>query len=115
MIDYAAIGKNIRKCRRENGMTQEDVAEKLGVTPDYVSKVENAQKHPSLKLLDRLAILYNMDMSEFITGINPEHDNYGMPKFFGIIKDFEPETKILLLKTAQSFAEIDEALKKAKK
>lgn len=115
MIDYAAIGKNIRKCRRDRGFTQKEIAEKLGVTPDYVSKVENAQKHPSLKLLDRLAILYDMEMSEFITGVNPEHDNYGMPELFNIIKNFEPETKVLLLKTAQSFVEVDEALKKSKK
>lgn len=115
MIDYVAIGNNIRKCRRESGLTQEEVAERLGVTPDYVSKVENAQKHPSLKLLDKLATLYNMEMSEFITGVNPEHDNYGMPEFFDIVRDFEPETKVLLLKTAQTFTEVDEALKNSKK
>ena len=39
MIDKR-IGKRLKQRREELGLTQEDLAEKLGLTPNYISTVE---------------------------------------------------------------------------
>lgn len=49
------LGENIRKMRKERGLTQEQLAEAFGVTVGAVSKWESAQSNPDLALLPMLA------------------------------------------------------------
>ena len=53
-LDYAAIGGRLQARRKELGITQEDAAERVGITVVYLSKIENGLVHPTLDLLDRL-------------------------------------------------------------
>ena len=48
IIDYAAIGLRIRKLRRQKYWTQEKLAEKAEIAPDYLCRIESGKKHPSL-------------------------------------------------------------------
>lgn len=49
------IGENIAKLRRERGMTQESLAETMGVSPQTISKWENNATCPDVMLLPILA------------------------------------------------------------
>lgn len=49
------LAKNICRYRKEKGFTQEDLAKKLGVTFQAVSKWETAQTLPDITLLPRLS------------------------------------------------------------
>lgn len=51
MIDYQAIGKRIRIYRRSAGVTQELLAEKINVSPPYISRIETGSASPSLQTL----------------------------------------------------------------
>ena len=48
--EYQTIGVNIGRFRRERGMTQEELAEAVGLSPDYISHLEakGTAKAPSL-------------------------------------------------------------------
>lgn len=50
-IDYHAIGLRIRKLRRQKQWTQEKLAEKAEIAPDYLCRIELGKKHPSLKTI----------------------------------------------------------------
>ena len=50
-LDYAAIGGRLQARRKELGITQEDAAERAGITVVYLSKIENGRVHPTLDLL----------------------------------------------------------------
>lgn len=115
MIDYSTIGMNIRSLRIEHGFTQETFSEKTDTTPDYISKIENGTKHPSLRMLYTIAEALDVDVSRILTGTDPSRDNYGIPQLFELVNKFEPETKIMMLKVAESIHVIDTTLKKAKK
>ena len=47
-IDYIAIGLRIRKLRKQKFWTQEKLAEKAEIAPDYLCRIESGKKHPSL-------------------------------------------------------------------
>ena len=47
-LDMVEVGKRLRKERRRKKMTQESMAEAIGCTPEYLSKIENGNKSPSL-------------------------------------------------------------------
>ena len=40
-LDYAVIGRRLQTRRKELGITQEDAAERVGITVVYLSKIEN--------------------------------------------------------------------------
>ena len=40
MVDYADIGKRIRACRLSKGMTQEQLANEVGVVVTHISHIE---------------------------------------------------------------------------
>ena len=44
------IGETILRLRRERGLTQEQLAEKVGVRRETIMRLEKAQYNPSLKL-----------------------------------------------------------------
>lgn len=50
-----ALGKKIQKLRKRKGLTQEELAEKLGLSRVYMGYIEQGRESPSLKLLIRLA------------------------------------------------------------
>ena len=54
------IGRRIAENRKRLGMTQDQLAEKLGVTAQAVSKWENAQSCPDITMLPRLAEIYGI-------------------------------------------------------
>jgi len=62
------LGKRIAALRKEKGMTQEELAEKLGVSPQAVSKWENGQSCPDISLLPRLAAIFGVTTDLLLTG-----------------------------------------------
>jgi len=49
------ICKRIKKYRHDIGMTQEDLAEKVGVSRVYIGYVEQGRNTPSLEILEKIA------------------------------------------------------------
>ena len=66
------IGNRISKHRKEKGLTQEELAEKLGVSSQAVSKWENDQSCPDISLLPILCRIFGISTDELLTGSNDE-------------------------------------------
>lgn len=47
----ALIGKRFQDARKEKGLTQDAVSEKVGISPKYLSSIERGQANPTLDLL----------------------------------------------------------------
>ena len=59
------IRNNIRKLRfHHNEMTQEQLAEKVGVTRQTIIAIENAKYSPSLELAFRIALVFGLPLGE---------------------------------------------------
>lgn len=48
------LGKRIQKCREEAGMTQEELAERVGISWNYLGAIEREVKTPKLETLVRI-------------------------------------------------------------
>lgn len=59
------LGPQIRRLRRERGLTQARMAAELGVSPSYVNLVERNQRPVSADLLVRIASAYDLDLAAF--------------------------------------------------
>lgn len=68
------IGKFIAELRKENNMTQQQLADKLGVTDRAVSNWENGRRLPDISLLKELSEIYDITIDEIIYGKRIEEE-----------------------------------------
>jgi transcriptional regulator with XRE-family HTH domain len=60
-LDYTTIGKNLRTYRKQRNLTQEQLAERAGLSPNYIGILERGEKLPSLETL--LTLLNQLNVS----------------------------------------------------
>jgi transcriptional regulator with XRE-family HTH domain len=61
-----SIGKQLRYMRRVKDKTQEDLAEHIGVSVGWLSRLERGRELPSLKLLFRIAKALHVQVNELV-------------------------------------------------
>lgn len=66
------LGDRIKKFRLEKGLTQKDLADKLYVTAQAVSRWENNEVEPSVKTLTEIATLFDVSVSKLIGEEQPK-------------------------------------------
>lgn len=67
-MDNQAIGNFIKALRTEQGLTQKQLAEKIGVTDKAVSRWETGKGVPDISLLMPLSQLFGVSVSELLLG-----------------------------------------------
>ncbi len=60
------LGINIKKYRKAKGYRQLDLAEAIGVSEDYICRVENGLKFLSLRRLFKLADVLDVKVSDLV-------------------------------------------------
>lgn len=95
-------GNLIKDLRIQNGLTQNQVAEALGVTPGYISNVENNRTAMSLRILTYYARLVGCSLDSLVGELEPEYSETALDRalYEAIIK-LDTNTKEKLLKTIE--------------
>ncbi len=65
----------LRHIREMTGMSQEDLAEEVGLTQVMVSYIENGTRRPSVETAKRIAKVLNIDWTEFFNDEGDREDN----------------------------------------
>ena len=60
------FGQRFQRLRKEAGLTQEEAAEKVGITPQGVSKWENDLSSPDINILVKLAEILGVSVEELL-------------------------------------------------
>lgn len=60
------LGNNLFEARKKSGLSQDKVAEKLGITRQTISKWETNETTPDIYQAKKLAKLYNLSLDELI-------------------------------------------------
>lgn len=85
----ATLGKRIMRHRKALGLTQDQLAEQLGVTAQAVSKWENDQSCPDITMLPKLSAIFGITTDQLL-GSAPEET--AAPVFTGeVVEEKEPE------------------------
>jgi transcriptional regulator with XRE-family HTH domain len=97
-----AFSDRLKEYRTISNMTQKDLADKLFVTPQAVSRWENGEVEPSISIIEKLANILNISVNQLIVSekntfsnkINIERENEGQEKTH--IEPIEKEIKPVL-------------------
>jgi transcriptional regulator with XRE-family HTH domain len=68
------FGKRLRKIRRDRDMTQEQLAEAVGVTMEFISRMERGHHGPSFDTLQKIAEVLEVEVNEFFQFPNDKND-----------------------------------------
>lgn len=73
-MDYKTLGKNIRKYRLMQGLTQEKLAEKCNCSSSHIGQIENARGIPSLETVVQIANVLSITVDQLLkeSYSNPE-------------------------------------------
>lgn len=67
-VQYKSIGKRIKLRRKELNIKQNELAEKLNISNNHLSSVENGREKPSLELLLNICELLNVTPDYLLLG-----------------------------------------------
>lgn len=97
-MDQIKIGRFISECRKELGLTQAALSEKLGVTDRAVSKWETGRSMPDSSIMLELCDILHVSVNELLLGerINMENNNEKNEKLLlDMAKEVEKKNKII--------------------
>ena len=75
-MDVVKIGKFIAQNRKKKNMTQENLAEKLGVTSKTISRWENGNYMPDISLLKPLSDELDVTLNDLLSGEKVDKEQY---------------------------------------
>ena len=98
-MDMIKTGKLLQQLRKEKGLTQEELSEKMGVSRRTVSRWETGNNMPDLDILIELSDLYETDLREILSGERKsEKMNEELKETVLQVADYSNEEKERLLK-----------------
>ena len=80
MLDSIKVGNFIMEKRKSLGLTQQQLADKLNVSFQAISKWENGTTYPNIEILRDLAIVLNVSVDEILAGSERDVDGLSYSK-----------------------------------
>lgn len=108
IIDYEMIGSRVREKRLEKGLTQEGLAERLDVSPEYMSKIENGRVEVNLKRLAQLSLLLECPIEHLIAGVVIDSPEYKVNELNQLMQSCTPKEKDVIHKIAELITTLKE-------
>lgn len=97
-MDQKNVGLFLRELRKEKQLTQEQLAERFGVTNRSVSRWETGSNMPDLSILVELADFYDVDIRDIIDGERKGEDvNKEEKERLQLVADYAENEKNTLL------------------
>lgn len=101
-VDYKAMGKRIREKRIELGLTQEKLAEKVGVGESHIGGIERGENICSLLVAAAISEVLEINMDRLVKGVNSGNVNQAFSEILGEVPD---NNKDLYVKICEGVAE----------
>lgn len=92
------IGSRIREIRTKKGMTQEALAEKMGINPKFISSIERGKENPTLNTIINLADSLGVPIGEVFSFLELQDTSKRPAGIRELVKNAEPEELKLILK-----------------
>ena len=103
-MDQIKIGAFLKELRNDNNLTQEQLAEKFGVSQRSVSRWENGNTMPDISMLIELADYYEVDLREILNGERKmDSMNEDLKETLEMVADYTATEKEKILKKTYSY------------
>jgi transcriptional regulator with XRE-family HTH domain len=63
--DFKALGQAIKASRNAQGISRNQLADKMNIAPRYIASIENSGQHPSLQIFYELVTILDVSVDQF--------------------------------------------------
>lgn len=98
------VGRAIAKQRIRSGLTQEEVAERLGIGNEAVSRIERGVVVPNIKRLVAFAGIFGCDVSDLLTEASSRPDDQAN-RISRLLMQLDHEDRLMVLELVERLAE----------
>lgn len=113
-----SVGKNVKKIRKEKGLSILDLKNLTGLSKSTISDLENDKSSPTIETLQKIAKALNVDIKEFFKNESEKQSNTeddledvfpeGVYVLRRASKELSPEAKKQMIKIMKAFLEEDD-------
>ena len=97
------FGMRIKELRKNKGLSQEEVAEKVNISSKYLSRIEMGQHFPSIDTLVNLADVLKVELKDFFEFAHETDDPKELKRIMdGILQEADRDKLKLLVKVAKA-------------
>lgn len=107
------FGNILKSLRIREGLTQDELAKKLGTSRSAISMYERGEREPELEVFEVIADYFNVDMN-YLTGKNTKEDYYVSLQVKQIAQEIFDDEDMKLLFDLKKTAKADELMNYAK-
>ncbi len=101
-MDYVLLGKKIRAARMSAGLSQEQLAEMVGLTSQHISHTEVASTKISLPSLIKIANALHTSVDRLLTDSIHDSKSYLMEDVQSVFSDCDPDEVYVMLEAASA-------------
>ncbi|MBM3324852.1 MAG: helix-turn-helix transcriptional regulator [Calditrichaeota bacterium] len=104
------IGERIREARKRAGLSQEALADRIGVNRSYLSLVENGKSSPTFEFVEKIAGGMSLRVEDIVLGERGRYLVYDAedesPMYEGLAELLQDESQVLLMNITDEEKEI---------
>lgn len=106
MIDYIIIGKRIQTRRQEQNITQEKLAERVGISVVYLSKIENGRVYPTLETLSNICTELDTELSAILSNTEIARKDYANERVLELFNSCSIRVKPIALSLLEELSKL---------
>jgi transcriptional regulator with XRE-family HTH domain len=92
------LGLRIKEIRKKRGLSQEGLAEKVGIDPKHLSRIESGRGYPSMDTLELIASAVDVDIKLFFENEHFEDAKVVDEKIHGLLSQASLEERKTILR-----------------
>lgn len=96
------LGMRLKEIRTARRLSQEQLSERVGITPKHVSFIEAGRGFPSLQVLDKMATVLGVELKQFFDFDNFNKDILSADSIAKIYSDLDDSKKLVVYKVLRS-------------
>ena len=104
-MDQKAIGKRIKSAREKKGLTQEQLAEQVNLSPMHISVIERGNKLPRLETLIKIANVLEVSADTLLQDVVNNQIKLHTSEASNLIAQLSREDQRRVLAALHSFVE----------
>lgn len=95
-MDKLTMGDRIKETRKKQGLTQEQLAEKLDISLEYISQIERGLKIPSMQLFIKLVSVLDVSADYLLRDSVSTRNLYGDKQLGSKLERLTPKQRVAL-------------------
>lgn len=96
MVDKLNMGDRIKETRKKQGLTQDQLAEKVDVSLEYISQIERGLKIPSMHVFIKLVEVLDVSADYLLRDTVSTRNLYGDKQIWRKLERLTPKQRVAL-------------------